>query len=239
VQILSPEQTTNFATAILCSATLGQSKLEGLLSAFVEKVIPAVSVTPINPPSGPSIASHLFEGGAKSVIPDNGLRPAVEFLKPKALAETKAPIAVAYIGEEHSHGLDNLRGRLLWSTFNTQTKGERLVVVERGMNVPKYYSGAIRGSQQPVISEEGMYPESMQYHLMATEVGRSVQVGAYLALCLAGGHQDKKSRLLILFGENHMKDILVATEYIIKNSDSISWVQKRARAYFTMTSQAG
>jgi hypothetical protein len=176
------------------------------------------------------------------VIPDvNGLRPAVEFLKAAPdRAETKAPVTLALVGENHKVGMDNLRGSLLWSTFNKQTKGQRLVVLERGMMVPKHYKIAAEGSQQPFVTEEQMTTlDGAQFHLGATEVGRSVIVAAYIFLCVANGDQSRRNRIMVLFGQNHIDDIVTAMEYFVTHSADFPWVRKRARAYFTMTSTAG
>src|SRR5262249_58429959 len=56
MQVLTAEQTTQFASPILMSGTLGQSGREGLLTTFAEKVISKVTVTPTNAPAGDNIA---------------------------------------------------------------------------------------------------------------------------------------------------------------------------------------
>ena len=151
-------------------------------------------------------------------------------------AETKAPIVIAYIGETHRYGLDRIRGSMLWNTFNNQDKGERLVVLERGMVTPQLHLADVKASAQPIITEEKM-TGTMELNSIASEDARSIIAAAYLFLCVANGRQDRSSRFLVLFGQNHIDDMAQAFEYFVLNCTSIAWVRKRSRGYFTMTSQ--
>ena len=78
---------------------------------------------------------------------------------------------------------------------------------------------------------------TMELNSIASEDARSIIAAAYLFLCVANGRQDRSSRVLVLFGQNHIDDMAQAFEHFVLNCTSIAWVRKRSRGYFTMTSQ--
>ena len=179
---LTKEQANAFALAVVVSEMLDKYSAPAITQRFCETVLPAVAVVPINPPGGDDVKGHRFDGGPKSVAPDeNGMRAAVEFLKGSIKSETKAPITIAVIGEGHWTDADTARTKVLWTTFNDVTRGERLVVLERGMSSKAYRISVVK-NQQPLVSEEQMMGD-LPHGALASETCRTIIMAAFVFLC--------------------------------------------------------
>jgi hypothetical protein len=236
--VLDTKQTEAFAWSCISSSVGAASKIDATLGPVLTDVIPKVPIKPINPPNGADVSALFVEGDSLSHIGDqNNHYPVIDFLKPKVASATTAPISIALVGEAHNVIRDKVRGSFLWNAFDKSGVGERLVLLERAMNRNSYYGGDMnKFGSLAVVTEETMFPRESQVHSNAQFGAREAMVAAYLVLCLANGRQDLKSRILVFFGEEHIKKICGAMEHFISHAPELSFLKKRSRAFFTIKS---
>ncbi len=140
-----------------------------------------------------------------------------------------ASINIGILGETHRVVEDAQRSVKLISRLGSTAHPENCLVIEerglRNINQVPTYRG-LYASESTIVSAQ------------FSELQRSVAIAAYVFLCLSGGDQSKRSRVLVVIGENHVTDLYELLEHFVDKCDLLPWVKARTRNYFLLTSQA-
>lgn len=181
------------------------------------------------PPAG-GCATLQFDHGALT------RQPAVAALSKPMEKQSTATIVVAVAGESHDDKDDLKRAEdLIREFFAMRTKTHALLYLERGLKKKhgRLLVQAIVDANRFIVADE---VEMWQQE--GHEANRSVMIAAYCVTCLAGGNQQKKGKVLILIGNNHVDDVVKALKILMETDPPYPWLRNRPRAIHTLSTLA-
>jgi hypothetical protein len=204
-----------------------KGSIEFLCDLFAKEVLPSITaVTGTNlPPAAPQ-PLHLRDHGRVR------REDAVDILSVPMGQAAVSPIVIALLGEDDTSHRDLKRGEDVIRKFmamRTSRTDNSLLFLERGL---KTKHQRLLLSHPEIVADE--------WDIVAgygSERNRSVITAAYCVTCLAGGDQSKKGRVLILFGQNHVADIVEAFKVLSGQNGPFKWISHRPRALHVMKNQ--
>ncbi len=198
-----------------------------LCQVFTKEVAPKLDIKG-GMPSGGQIQAML--------VRDHGplkRQEAIDVLSEPMSKDVTAPVVIAVLGENHNDPDDLKRAEDAIKRFMSMRDrryANALLFLERGLK--KKHDRLLQKHGDIIVDEQDIVDQH------GSEINRSVIAAAYCVACLAGGDQSKKARVLMLFGQNHMKDIVEAFGQLMA-SGPFPWIANRARALHMLKTAEG
>jgi hypothetical protein len=210
----------------------GPKNVEALCQDFARDMAPTIDTGAVNkPPDMPCGTIYFRSHGA--LDGDDAVAVLEKKANPITTGDAK-PVVVAIAGEDHGEKKDQRRAYELIDRFFAQKHADHaLIYFERGL-LHKHAKSYTFTSEKmgKVVDEWVILGES------GSEVHRSVIAAAYCVACLAGGDQSKKGKVLILFGDNHVDDVVKAFTILMGPESPFPWLSSRPRAIHVLRTQS-
>jgi hypothetical protein len=191
--------------------------------AVIVKIFPLFAIVPTSTETNAPIEAKIFDLGVK-----NGTQ-AIALLGEDAgdiPGNRPATIHIAVVGEGHEDSDDRVRGdKLTKKIISMDPNKSILLVEERGLRY-----GNRNNYNKDYLNERELCPDQL------SEIQRTACVAGYIFAYLANGSQKKRRRVMIMFGENHAKDLVECLEYIIEHATAFPCIRQRVRNYYMFSS---